>query len=100
MPLFHLIVLIANGHHYLLTSADLSFALTLEGVPKLNLARINLTKPRKDRTTFYNPIHHDKSACDPRGNDPHELVRSTIPIDVFDMVRTMKDTPVSLAAMS
>jgi hypothetical protein len=41
------------------------------------------TRTTKDRITFYNPIHHDEGACDPRGNDPHELVRSAMSIDVF-----------------
>ena len=67
-----------------LASANLSFSLALEGVPKLNRARINLTERRaKNRITFYNPVRHDDDARDPRVTIPQAGSSKRHSIDVF-----------------
>jgi hypothetical protein len=46
LPLFHLIVLIANAHH-LLDLADLTFSLALEGVPNLTIRTSRICQTQK-----------------------------------------------------
>jgi hypothetical protein len=81
MPLRHLIVLIANGHHYP-ASANLSSALTCEGVPKLAI-RTHFHVPRqfsqKTGLPFTIRTFMTTTLLRPAANDNRGLVRSAIP---------------------
>ena len=79
LPLLHLIILIANAHHYLLVLANLSSSLALEGVPKLTIRTLSCTRPQ-NTVTFYNCVSHDA-------------------INVFDKV-CIERTPVQFTALS
>lgn len=61
MPLFHLIVLIANAHH-LLGLEFLSFSLALKGVPNLTIRTSRICQTQKP-ITFYNWFVMMPSTC-------------------------------------
>ena len=80
LPLLHLIILIANAHHYL-DLANLSSSLALEGVPNLTIRTLPYPdRPKKNNYLLQLFLSHDA-------------------INVFDKV-CIERTPVQFTALS